>query len=133
MATIAELRAHMGWSQGDLAERLGVNRVTVSQWECGRVRVPFDAARQMWLLFGTVPKHSAARRYPHNPGEVLLGYLDFTEDTIVRGARILWEGGCADSYAQGYMQALGGTARDTARLLSAIGSYAKSLGWGASS
>ena len=33
--TIEQMRLAKGWTQGELAEKLGVSRVTVCQWEHG--------------------------------------------------------------------------------------------------
>lgn len=36
MPTIRELRDERGWTQTELAERIGVSRTTVMYWETGR-------------------------------------------------------------------------------------------------
>jgi len=33
-------RQHAGWTQSELARRLGVTKVTISQWECGKKPIP---------------------------------------------------------------------------------------------
>jgi putative transcriptional regulator len=35
---IKTLRESRGWSQGELARRVGVSRATVNQWETGRIK-----------------------------------------------------------------------------------------------
>ncbi len=35
MIDVALMRAHLGMTQGELAERLGVRRETVNRWEAG--------------------------------------------------------------------------------------------------
>lgn len=55
------LRKHRGWSQGELAQRLGVHEVTVARWETGAT--PIGAANQQRLrLLFTDPEAFAASR-----------------------------------------------------------------------
>jgi putative transcriptional regulator len=49
---LAELRAARGWSQGDLAERLGVSRQTVNALERGRYDPSLPLAFRIARLFG---------------------------------------------------------------------------------
>ncbi len=51
MRTIAAERALRGMSQGDLAEKLGVTRETVSRWETGTCKPPTERVAQMCDLF----------------------------------------------------------------------------------
>ncbi len=46
------LRAERGWSQGDLAERLGVSRQTVNALERGRYDPSLPLAFRIARLFG---------------------------------------------------------------------------------
>ena len=48
-------RRRLGLTQAELAARLGVHKLTVSRWECDRVRVTDPMARLL-LLATTVPK-----------------------------------------------------------------------------
>lgn len=68
-------------------------------------------------------------RYPYTPEEVLAAYPEFSRDAVERGAAFMREGSACESYAKGYAQAVGGTLRTEIRLLGAIGSYAKAMGW----
>jgi group I intron endonuclease len=49
---IKAIREKHGWSQGDLARHLGINRVTVNQWENGARRVPALARAALAALAG---------------------------------------------------------------------------------
>lgn len=49
---IAELRRHRGWSQENLAERLGVTRQSVSKWESGASVPDLDKIIGLSELFG---------------------------------------------------------------------------------
>ena len=46
------LRAERGWSQGELAERLGVSRQTINSIETGRFDPSLSLAFQLAALFG---------------------------------------------------------------------------------
>ena len=48
---LAELRASRGWSQGDLAERLGVSRQTVNALERGKYDPSLPLAFRIARLF----------------------------------------------------------------------------------
>jgi transcriptional regulator with XRE-family HTH domain len=45
--TIRQLRREAGWSQSELAERIGVSKMSVSHWETGRNE---PSARQLRAL-----------------------------------------------------------------------------------
>jgi len=47
---IGSLREAMGMTQGEFGERLGVSKMTVSRWECGRMRPGTAMAREIWKL-----------------------------------------------------------------------------------
>jgi putative transcriptional regulator len=49
---LAELRARRGWSQGDLAESLGVSRQTVNALERGKYDPSLPLAFRIARLFG---------------------------------------------------------------------------------
>ena len=48
---LAELRAERGWSQGDLAEQLGVSRQTVNALERGKYDPSLPLAFKIAALF----------------------------------------------------------------------------------
>ncbi|MBI4331125.1 MAG: helix-turn-helix domain-containing protein [Chloroflexi bacterium] len=56
LTTVADLRRRLGLTQAEFAERVGVNRVTISRWENGRVRPTPLALRA--LSCQSVPAHS---------------------------------------------------------------------------
>ena len=49
--TLRELREAQGWTQGELAERLGVDAGTVGKWERGRTRPRLGYLLSMARLF----------------------------------------------------------------------------------
>jgi putative transcriptional regulator len=49
---IRELREHLGWSQGELAERLEVSRQTVNAIETGKYDPSLPLAFRLARLFG---------------------------------------------------------------------------------
>lgn len=51
-STLRELRAGRGWSQGRLAEELGVSRQTVNAIETGRFDPSLPLALRIAQLFG---------------------------------------------------------------------------------
>ncbi len=52
--TIRQLRHERGWSQGELARKLGVTPAAISNWERG-VTVPrWDLLRSLAQLFGVL-------------------------------------------------------------------------------
>lgn len=44
------IRARLGWTQQQMAERIGVALNTVSRWELGRMQIKESAARLIELL-----------------------------------------------------------------------------------
>lgn len=52
MTTIAELRRRKNWTQQDLADRLGVTRVTVARWETGQRAPDRFTLRALAQTFG---------------------------------------------------------------------------------
>lgn len=47
---VKAIRARLGMTQKQLADSVGVARVTVARWECGLVRVQEPTARLLRLL-----------------------------------------------------------------------------------
>ena len=52
MNHLRDLRAERGWSQGDLAEKLGVSRQSVNAIETGRYDPSLPLAFRIAALFG---------------------------------------------------------------------------------
>lgn len=52
MKTIRQLREEHGWTQLELAYKLGVTPTTVSNWERGKFEPGVSAFRQIAQLFG---------------------------------------------------------------------------------
>ena len=53
---VRKLRRRERWSQGELAEKLAVHRVTLARWESNLVEPPPEAADRMAKVFGIDPK-----------------------------------------------------------------------------
>ncbi len=47
---VRRLRRHMGLSQGELAEELGIRQQTVSEWETGQYRPRGASARLLGII-----------------------------------------------------------------------------------
>ena len=58
---IAELRRQRGWSQENLAERLGVTRQSVSKWESGASVPDLDKIIGLSELFGVTTDYLLGR------------------------------------------------------------------------
>ena len=52
---LRRLRRKKGWSQVDLAEKLGVHRMTLSRWEAGKGDPPLEVATSMSEIFSVDP------------------------------------------------------------------------------
>ncbi len=52
LTKVRELRSDAGWSQAELAERLGVSRQTVNAIETGRYEPSLSLALRVAKLFG---------------------------------------------------------------------------------
>jgi len=55
--TIKALRAHLGWSQQKLAQKVGVNPSTVRQWETGQMEAHGAALKALESLEYEVRQH----------------------------------------------------------------------------
>ena len=55
MPTIRQLRDQAGWTQVELAERLGVTANTVARWERGEVSPDNRSRRLLELVLGVRP------------------------------------------------------------------------------
>lgn len=49
---IRQLRKRRGWRQEDLAKRMNISRVEVSNYECGKRKPPIDRIQQMASIYG---------------------------------------------------------------------------------
>jgi len=54
---IRMIRETLGLSQGDLAKRVGLKRVSVTNIEVGRQRLLLDGIERFATALGTTPKH----------------------------------------------------------------------------
>lgn len=52
LTRVREYRADRGWSQGELADRVGVSRQTINAIETGRYEPSLGLALQLARLFG---------------------------------------------------------------------------------
>ena len=55
-AMVRKLRRREGWSQGELAEKLAIHRVTLARWESNLVEPPPEAAEQLGKLLENTQK-----------------------------------------------------------------------------
>jgi DNA-binding XRE family transcriptional regulator len=56
-AKIEELRSALGWTQEDLAKRIGLNRTSIVNIEAGRQRILLHDAHKIAAAFGVTVKH----------------------------------------------------------------------------
>ena len=69
MQNLRQLREERGWSQVELARRLGVSQDVVSKWETGQV-APSGAKRyRLLVLFATPDPNDARQHSPPLPEE----------------------------------------------------------------
>lgn len=54
---IRQIREALGMTQGDLAKRVGLQRVSVTNMEIGRQRISLDGVERYATALGTTPKH----------------------------------------------------------------------------
>lgn len=69
---IAQLRRERGWTQQELAEKLGVAQQTLAHYEVARIRVPASTLPLLATLFMT-------------PIDTLVGHAQHTQRTGKRG------------------------------------------------
>ncbi|MCF2908908.1 helix-turn-helix domain-containing protein [Pseudoalteromonas sp. DL2-H2.2] len=50
--SIRQLRLHRGWSQQELARRLGVDQATISNYESGKTDMSYAQMFELFLVFG---------------------------------------------------------------------------------
>jgi transcriptional regulator with XRE-family HTH domain len=65
-------RIKVGWTQGDLAEKVGVSQMTVSNWEAGKAHPKPDQKAHIFSLLGVAkpePKGSAEESAPETSEE----------------------------------------------------------------
>jgi putative transcriptional regulator len=60
--TIRELRRLAGWSQIELAAKIGVSKMSISHWETGRNEPSARQLRALAQAFATPWNRSASRR-----------------------------------------------------------------------
>ena len=76
MTTIRQLREEQGWSQFDLALKVGVRPETVYQWETGRAMPKVLQLRKLAEIFGlSSDAITLVRRQPDRRRRYAPGYL----------------------------------------------------------
>lgn len=55
-AAIQRLRDALGWTQSDLAKKVGLNRTSITNIEAGRQRFPLHEVEKFAAAFQTTPK-----------------------------------------------------------------------------
>jgi transcriptional regulator with XRE-family HTH domain len=54
---IKMLRKRKGWTQDELAKRMGVSRVTIGSWETGKVIPKIESVQEMAVALGSTPAY----------------------------------------------------------------------------
>jgi transcriptional regulator with XRE-family HTH domain len=54
---VEQIRNALGWSQADLAKKIGLSRASVASLETGRQRVQLHQVEKIAEALGTSPKH----------------------------------------------------------------------------
>jgi transcriptional regulator with XRE-family HTH domain len=75
---IAQLRRERGWSQQELADKLGVAQQTLAHYEVARIRVPASTLPLLSTLFMT-------------PIDTLVGHTQHSQRTGKRGPTPKWQ------------------------------------------
>lgn len=75
---IARLRRERGWTQQELAEKLGIAQQTLAHYEVGRIRVPASTLPLLATLFMT-------------PVDTLVGHTQHVQRTGKRGPAPKWQ------------------------------------------
>lgn len=75
---IAQLRKERGWTQQELAEKLGVAQQTLAHYEVARIRIPASTLPLLATLFAT-------------PIDVLVGHAQHAHHTGKRGPNPKWQ------------------------------------------
>ena len=83
---IYELRRREGWSQEELAERLGVSRQSVSKWEGGLAQPDVDRVVALSQLFGVSTDYLLSRDDALTPTDVK--YATWEEVPVRRGQAV---------------------------------------------
>lgn len=83
---IAELRKNKGWSQDELAEKLGMNRANISNYERNVISsIPSDVLMKLSDLFGvTVDFLLGRQENPDSPASGFLEKLDLSDDEFLK-------------------------------------------------
>jgi transcriptional regulator with XRE-family HTH domain len=92
---VQELRKERGWSQADVASRIGADAGQISRYESGRITPSADAIVRLAEVFDVTTDHllveTAPRRPLHGPEDALgdkladLAGLDDNERALVLG------------------------------------------------
>ena len=56
-AKVEMMRNTLGWTQAELAMRIGLARASIANLETGRQRLMMHDVEKIALAFGTTPKH----------------------------------------------------------------------------
>ena len=75
---IAQFRRERGWTQQELAEKLGVAQQTLAHYEVGRIRIPASTLPLLATLFMT-------------PVDTLVGHTQHMQRTGKRGPAPKWQ------------------------------------------
>ena len=54
---VEQIRTSLGWTQTELANKIGLNRTSVTNIEIGRQRIQLHTVEHIAKAFGVSPKH----------------------------------------------------------------------------
>lgn len=93
-AIIKELRVKKGWSQDDLAERMGMNRVNISNYETGKIKsVPSDTLKKFADVFGVSADYILGKsKNSDRPESEFLKKLELSDEDLLKQFTLVLDG-----------------------------------------
>lgn len=93
-AIIKELRMKKGWSQDDLAERMGMNRVNISNYETGKIKsVPSETLKKFADVFGVSADYLLGKtENSDKPKSEFMQRLELSDDELMNQFTLVLDG-----------------------------------------
>lgn len=93
-AIIKELRVKKGWSQDDLAERMGMNRVNISNYETGKIKsVPSETLKKFADVFGVSADYLLGKtENSDRPESEFLKKLELSDEDLLKQFTLVLDG-----------------------------------------